>query len=118
MRKVCLHLRDMGAELAIKMEDLEETLKNETEGRQAIEECVAWERLGEKEEWQKALTLEKLSRLEGLARWKGNMMNELDLEREFWKRKVGELQVELEIEKQKVKREAEKVASSVAEAVA
>lgn len=45
------------------------------------------------------------------------MMRELELERQLWKRKVGELQAELEEEKQKVKREVENVAPSVAQVV-
>lgn len=55
-------------------------------------------RLKENEEGGEALAIEKLGKKEGLAKWKSEMMKEPELERQLWKRMVGELRVELEKE--------------------
>lgn len=48
-----------------------------------------------------------------MAKWKSEIMKELEQERQLWKGKVEELKVELKREKQYAKREADKVAPSV-----
>lgn len=95
---MCLRLRDIGTGFRIRIEELEAKLREETEGRKISEERAKRERLKENEDGGKALAIEKLGKKEGLAKWKSEMMKEPELERQLWKRMVGELRVELEKE--------------------
>lgn len=74
------------------MEEFEANLSKEAEGHAVSKEWVERGRLREKEEWEKPLTIEKLGRKKDLAKWKGEVMKELELEGQLWKRKVEKLQ--------------------------
>lgn len=94
--KSCRRTDAIVAQLMGKIRELEAQVKDEVEVRKT--ERATWE--AKQRESESRVEVEKTNRNEEMAKWKSEVMGELDRKREQWRRKIAELEQELELDRE------------------